>query len=160
MNEYTGDTHKVIVAILKNKFVFPPLMLLSAALVLSCSNAKKETEKAAESHVIKVMTSEADFNTIVENAGSHLLVFDMYTDWCKPCKMLSPILEAIAEANTGKAAFYKINVDEQQGLAQKFNVSGIPFVMFIKNKTVVESFTGLQPQDMYQQTIDKYATVQ
>ena len=147
--------------IVKNKSAFAWLILLPTILFMACStHEKKEAGKEAESLAVTAITSEENFNAAVENAGNRLLVFDMYADWCKPCKMLSPILETIAETNTGKATFYRINVDKQQGLAQKFNVSSIPFVLFIKNKIVVESFTGLQPQDVYQQAIDNYSSAQ
>jgi thioredoxin 1 len=149
----------MLMNIIKNKSAFALLILLPAVLFLTCStHEKKETGKETANPAVTTITSEEHFNTVVENAGTRLLVFDMYADWCKPCKMLSPIMEAIAATNTGKAAFYKIDVDKQQGLAQKFNVSSIPFVLYIKNKIVVESFTGLQPQDVYQQAIDKYSS--
>ena len=143
---------------LGSNLLYLHIVLTSVFLLLLFCNGKNGSEKTIENSAVKNITSEADFNTVLDNAGSRLLVFDMYATWCKPCKMLAPILESIAEANLGKAAFYKINVDNQQQLAQKFQVSSIPFVMFIKNKTVVDSLTGLQPQEVYQQTLDKYTT--
>jgi thioredoxin 1 len=134
------------------------IVLTSIFLLFMFCNGKNGSEKTIENSSVKTITSEADFNAVLDNAGNGLLVFDMYAAWCQPCKMLAPILESIANANPDKAAFYKINVDDQQQLAQKYQVSSIPFVMFIKNKTVVESLTGLQTQEVYQQTLDKYTT--
>ena len=61
------------------------------------------------------------------------VIVDFFADWCGPCKMLSPVLEALASKNND-IDFYKINVDENTDLAEKYSVSSIP--MFLYSRTV------------------------
>lgn len=58
-------------------------------------------------------------------------IVDFYADWCGPCKMVSPILDAIGEEYKGKVNVYKINTDEEQELAGAFGIQSIPSLLFI-----------------------------
>ena len=71
--------------------------------------------------------------------GIHLL--DFYADWCGPCKMLGQVLEQLEDID-----IIKINVDEEQELAQKFDVMSIPSLFVIKNGKVVEQSVGAKPK--------------
>ncbi|UCH97453.1 MAG: hypothetical protein JSV88_11530, partial [Candidatus Aminicenantes bacterium] len=104
--------------------------------------------------VVTVIGSEEIFKKVIEEPNK-LMVFDLYADWCGPCKVLSPMLEEIARENKDKASFYKINVDHHPRLAAAFKVSGIPYVVFLKNKTVVYALTGLYPKDAYVKAINR-----
>lgn len=105
---------------------------------------------------VKVIRS-GDHFTEVKGASSRLIVFDLYAEWCGPCRTLSPMLEEIAVESAGKADFYKINVDELPDLAASFNVTGIPCVVFMKDKKVIHSLTGLYPKSAYMKAIVLYA---
>ncbi|NLZ55997.1 MAG: thioredoxin, partial [Clostridiaceae bacterium] len=61
------------------------------------------------------------------------VVVDFYADWCGPCRMLAPILEQLDAAVAGKAVVAKLNVDENQQLAAKYNVMSIPTLIFFKD---------------------------
>ena len=63
--------------------------------------------------------------------GSQPVIIDFYADWCKPCKMVAPILEEISEDYAGKVKVYKINTDKQKELASVFQVSSIPTFLYI-----------------------------
>lgn len=84
-------------------------------------------------------------------------MFEFYADWCSPCKELAPVLEKIARNNKDKVTVYKINTDRNSELSYSFRVSGIPHVIFVKNKENVFSLTGLYPQNMYLRIIDQFA---
>ncbi len=70
------------------------------------------------------------------------VIVDFYADWCGPCKMQSPIIDAIAEEQTG-IKVGKVNVDENQELATQYNVMSIPTILVIKNGEVSKQFVGL-----------------
>jgi len=106
--------------------------------------------------VVTEITTLEQFESILDKAGSSLLVFDLYADWCMPCRILSPMLKTVAEENRDKAAVYKINVDKLPALANAFGVSGIPFVVFVKNKTAVHALTGVQAKDTYVRAIEQF----
>jgi len=74
-------------------------------------------------------------------------VADFYATWCVPCKILSPRLDKLAGSFTNEIKFVKINVDEAPDLSQRFNIQGIPALLFFKNGKIVDSVVGLLPAD-------------
>jgi thioredoxin len=99
--------------------------------------------------VIEIKTVE-QFNAVVAQKDQ-LLVFDLYADWCKPCKLLSPILEEVSQTHEDRAKYYKINTENLPQISQAFQVNGIPYVVFFKNDAIVNSLTGLYPKEAYEQ---------
>ena len=73
---------------------------------------------------------------------SKTVVVDFYADWCGPCKMISPVVEAVAKENE-QAKFVKINVDDAQELAMEYNIMSIPTLVVIKNGEEVNRTVGL-----------------
>lgn len=81
----------------------------------------------------------------VKNSGKTVLL-DFYADWCGPCRMVSPIVDEIAEENP-QYLVGKINVDEQQELAQNFGVASIPTLVVMKDGEVVHQSSGARPKN-------------
>ena len=77
------------------------------------------------------------------------VLVDFYADWCGPCKMMGPIVKALAEKYDGKVKVGKINVDEQPTLAQQFRVMSIPtFVIFKDGKAAGTFVGGMSQKDL------------
>ena len=89
--------------------------------------------------VIKV--SEENFEREVLQADKTVLV-DFYADWCGPCKMLSPIVDEVAN-EVSEVKVCKVNIDEARDLAIKFDIMSIPTLLVFKNGNVVNSSLGL-----------------
>lgn len=81
----------------------------------------------------------------VKNSGKTVLL-DFYADWCGPCRMVSPIVDEIAEENP-QYLVGKINVDEQPELAQSFGVASIPTLVVMKAGEVVHQSSGARPKN-------------
>lgn len=94
-----------------------------------------------------------EFEAVVEAAP--LAMVDFWADWCGPCKMLSPTIEALAEQYEGKALVAKINVDEEPKLARTFGVMSIPTVVFLKNGREFDRKVGLMPITAFSEVLDK-----
>ncbi len=84
-----------------------------------------------------------NFETEVISSDVPVLV-DFWAPWCGPCKMIGPIVEELAGEYEGKVKVAKINVDNNQELAAKFGIRGIPTVMVFKGGEAVNSFVGLK----------------
>ena len=93
---------------------------------------------------VKVIT-EANFEAEVLKADKPVLL-DFWASWCGPCRMLSPIVDEIAEENDA-IIVGKVNVDDEMGLAQQFQVSSIPTVMLFRNGEVAARTMGVQPKE-------------
>lgn len=82
------------------------------------------------------------------------VMVDFWASWCGPCQMLGPVIQEIAnEHNDFKVG--KINVDEEQDLAQQFNVMSIPFVAIFKDGKVTASSVGFKPKEELVALINK-----
>ena len=80
----------------------------------------------------------------VKNSSKAVLL-DFYADWCGPCRMVSPLVDEIAEENP-QYLIGKINVDKEPELAQQFKVLSIPTLAVIKNGTVINRSVGARPK--------------
>jgi thioredoxin len=81
--------------------------------------------------------------------GDLPVIIDFYADWCKPCKMIAPIMEKLASDNEGKLIVYKINVDNERKLASVFQVQSIPSVLFVPVKGEPSMQTGALSEEAY-----------
>ena len=88
--------------------------------------------------------NEANFENEVEKNNGLVLV-DFWASWCGPCRMLSPIVDEIAEERND-IKVCKINVDEEQALAAKFGIMSIPTLVIFKNGNIVNKTIGVQPK--------------
>lgn len=71
------------------------------------------------------------------------VIIDFYADWCGPCKMMSPIVDEIAEELKEKVKVGKINSDDNMNLAEKYGIMSIPTILVIKEGNVVKTFVGV-----------------
>ena len=97
--------------------------------------------------------TEENFENEVLKSDIPVLV-DFYADWCGPCKMMMPVVEKLAETYEGKVKVGKVNSDENNELAAKYNIMSIPSFLIIKNGEVVDSATGAMPADVLAKKLD------
>ena len=88
-----------------------------------------------------VEITDQNFQNEVLGSSVPVLV-DFWAVWCGPCRMVGPIVEQLAEEYQGKAKVGKVNVDENQAIAQQFGISSIPTLLVFKNGAVVGSRVG------------------
>ena len=98
--------------------------------------------------------TESNFDA--EVLQSDLPVFvDFYADWCGPCKMMSPVIDKLAEEFAGRIKVGKVNVDENGDLAVKYGIMSIPNMVFFKNGEVVDRIVGAIPKPQIQARFEK-----
>jgi thioredoxin 1 len=88
--------------------------------------------------------TENNFESEVLHSSLPVLV-DFWAPWCGPCKMLSPVLDQIADVKVGQAKVGKVNVDDCQALAARYQINSIPALLFFKNGEKVDQVVGAAP---------------
>lgn len=83
-------------------------------------------------------------------------IVDFYADWCKPCKLIAPIMEELAIEYKGKITIYKVNTDQQRELSSLFGIRSIPSVLFVPLEGKPQMSTGALPKESFKQVIDEF----
>jgi thioredoxin 1 len=85
-----------------------------------------------------------------------LTVLDFHAAWCGPCRALGPTIDQLAETYAGQVNIVKMDVDANPETAQKYSITSIPAVLFIKDGEVIDKLTGAQTKSTYVKKIDIY----
>lgn len=89
------------------------------------------------------LTSNEQFETLINNAENKTVLVDFHTEWCGPCKMLNPVVEAIAEQYASTLEVVKVDADKFQDITAKYGVRGIPTLMMFKQGTPASTKVGV-----------------
>jgi thioredoxin 1 len=99
--------------------------------------------------------TDANFEQEVLKSDSPVLV-DFWAEWCAPCRMMSPTVDAIANDFIGRAKVGKLNVDDNQVIAGRYNIRGIPTLLLFKNGQVQEQVVGATSKDHILKVLERY----
>ena len=88
--------------------------------------------------------------------GNLPIILDFHATWCGPCKMLAPHLQALQNKYKGKLIVYKIDVDKEPLLAQRFNVDAMPTMVFMGSKTSFKTELGYQEYNALEKMVTNY----
>jgi thioredoxin len=146
------------------------LLFLAAFTFNACSNTENKDNignSNTEGQVNK-LTSES-FQKFIWNyktspnewvfIGDQPCIIDFYADWCRPCKMVSPIMDELSKEYKGKVRIYKVNTDEQRELAGLFNVSSIPAILFVPKNGKPQMSVGAMQKPAYVEMIQNVLLV-
>jgi putative thioredoxin len=92
---------------------------------------------------------------VIEKSFEKPVLVDFWAEWCAPCRMISPILEKLAEENKDNWELAKVDTDNNQEIAMKYGVRGIPNVKLFRNGEVINEFTGALPEPAIKEWLKK-----
>ncbi|KAJ3219286.1 hypothetical protein HDU67_001905 [Dinochytrium kinnereticum] len=96
------------------------------------------------------------FDDVLSSAGSTTVIVDFHASWCPPCKMLAPVLSKAVKEN-GKTFLVKVNVDEAQATAEKYQIASLPTVAAFRDSKVVDQFIGFHGEKETRAFVDRNA---
>jgi len=97
--------------------------------------------------------SESNFKQEVLDAEVPVVV-DLWAVWCGPCRLLSPIIEDVAKDYATKVKFCKVNVDENEKIAETYNIMSIPTILLFENGEVKAMSVGAVPKESFKKWLD------
>jgi thioredoxin 1 len=101
--------------------------------------------------------SDSSFQSeVIEASKNQPVMVDFWADWCGPCRVLSPTVDAIAREHSGKLKVVKMNVDENMSTPGKFNIRGIPTLLIFKGGQVAEQIVGAVPKDQIEKVLTRH----
>lgn len=132
---------------MKEKIIYTVLAIVFIAVLIGISlgTGKKAEKTKVEAENAVIPVTSANFEKEVLNSDKRVLV-DFYADWCGPCRMMAPIVEEISEEVEG-VEFYKVNCDDEQELAAKYEVMTIPTLLILRKGEQLKEFIGVTDKD-------------
>ena len=104
--------------------------------------------------VVTQVSDEKSWQVDVVNSDIPVFV-DFWAEWCGPCRMVSPVVEQLAKDYEGKVKFVKVNVDEANEIASKFNVFSIPTLIMLNKGEIISQQVGAASKESYKSMIDR-----
>ena len=101
----------------------------------------------------EINLNSSNFNNEITNTDK-LVIIDFFATWCGPCKMLSPIISEIANEYSNRVKVCKVNIDENQDLAIKYNIMSVPTLIFLKNGEIIKISIGFCPKSELENIIN------
>lgn len=132
------------------------------ALMLSFSTGYSQDEERIVPEHLTVETFKEKVFDFEKNPdkwvfeGDTPCIIDFYADWCKPCKLIAPIMEDLANDYEGKVTIYKVNTEQQRELSKIFGIRSIPAVLFVPKEGQPQMSTGALPKETFVQVIDEF----
>ena len=108
-----------------------------------------------DSTVTTEATAKNFASAVIEKSRETLVLVDFWADWCAPCRMLMPVLAALATEYSGKIQLVKVNTDKEPQLATEYGVRSLPTVKFFKAGQVVDEFMGVLPEQAVREYIER-----
>jgi thioredoxin 1 len=96
---------------------------------------------------------ESEFDTFLTQ--EKVLVVDFTATWCGPCRLVSPLIEQLAQEYNGRAKVVKVDVDANKPLFKKFGIRSIPAVLFFKDGELIEQIIGTSSYEQFSRTVNK-----
>lgn len=103
---------------------------------------------------LKEISDVKSWETEVMSSSNPAFV-DFWAEWCGPCRMVSPVVEELAGEYDGKVNFFKVNVDQANEVASKYNIFSIPTLALFSNGEMIAQQVGAASKESYKNMIDK-----
>jgi len=104
--------------------------------------------------IIEIKSLE-EFNKILKDYPNKIIIIDFWAVWCGPCMFFAPVFKKLHEEFKNEFIFVKVNVDENNAIAMKYNITGIPTTLYIKNGDVINKAVGALNYEQMKQVLEK-----
>jgi thioredoxin len=107
------------------------------------------------SELIDNVTDASFESEVLAASKSQPVMVDFWAEWCRPCHMLAPTVEQVAQEHSGKLKVVKLNVDENIASAGRYNIRGIPTLLIFKDGQVADQIVGAVPKEQIEKALER-----
>ncbi|MGC9076415.1 MAG: thioredoxin [Conexivisphaera sp.] len=111
------------------------------------------TPAREEVHEEPVELNSSNFDSFL--SSHHCVVVDFWAEWCYPCKLIEPIVMKLAKRFAGKVTFARVNVDDNQEIAFKYEIMGIPTLIFFQDGEEVDRLIGAMSEPVLRRSVEQ-----
>ncbi len=123
--------------------------------MLRMKRAKTLLKNQAMPVTIIEIKSVEEFNKILKDYPNNIIIIDFWAVWCGPCMFFAPVFKKLHEEFKNEFIFIKVNVDENNAIAMKYSITGIPTTLYIKNGDVINKAIGALNYEQMKQVLEK-----
>jgi thioredoxin 1 len=128
-------------------------VLIGFVALLFIARAKMKSTPMVDDNEKILTLTDKNFQQLTKNK---LVLVDFWASWCAPCRMMAPVLNDVAAELSGNSQVGKVNIEDFQSLAQKYQVRSIPTLILFKNGVEVNRFVGIKPKEFLLKQIQNY----
>ncbi|MDZ8025799.1 MAG: thioredoxin [Nostoc sp. SerVER01] len=109
---------------------------------------------STDTHIVPYV-EESEFDVVLNGSEEQVVVVDFTATWCGPCRLISPLMDQLAQEYKGRAKVVKVDVDGNKPLFKKYGLRSIPAVLIFKDGVLAETIVGVSPYEQFTNVIDK-----
>lgn len=109
---------------------------------------------STETHIVAYV-QESEFDALLTESEEKVVVVDFTATWCGPCRLISPLMEQLAQQYKGRVKVVKVDVDSNKPIFKKFGLRSIPAVLLFKDGVLAETIVGVSPYEQFSEAVEK-----
>lgn len=130
---------------MNTSYIVAIVIIAAFAAIIIIGRSRMKNTPMVENHEAIITLTDKNIDHQLKNK---VVLVDFWAEWCAPCRMMAPVLNDVASELDGKAFVGKVDIEQYQALAQKYQIRNIPTMVLLKNGKEIDRFVGVKSKDV------------